>query len=94
MQVWAPGLSWQPRERKLPQPEILLWTTPVEPPRALQASECHELLDPTRASCVILGFDLPPPGGEALFHDRFSALLEGLPTTLLVNSRAAQGILV
>ena len=27
---------------------------PDGPPRALQASECHELLDPTRASCLIL----------------------------------------
>ena len=36
-----------------PLPEILLWTTPSEPPRALQASECSELLDPTRASCLI-----------------------------------------
>ena len=34
--------------------EIMLWTTPSEPPRALQASECNELLDPTRASCLIL----------------------------------------
>jgi len=45
---------WLPRERELPQTEILLWTTPKEPPRALQASECRELLDPTRASCLIL----------------------------------------
>lgn len=44
----------QPRLREKPQTEILLWTTPEEPPRALQASECHELLDPTRASCLIL----------------------------------------
>ena len=33
----------------MPLPEILLWSTPSEPPRALQASECSELLDPTRA---------------------------------------------
>ena len=33
--------------------EIVLWTTPSEPPKALQASECSELLDPTRASCLI-----------------------------------------
>ena len=30
--------------------EILLWMTPSEAPKALQASECSELLDPTRAS--------------------------------------------
>ena len=31
--------------------EILLWMTPSEAPKALQASECSELLDPMRASC-------------------------------------------
>ena len=34
--------------------EIVLWTTPSEPPKALQASECSELLDPTRANYMIL----------------------------------------
>ena len=33
--------------------EILLWKIPSEPPKALQASECSELLDPMRASCQI-----------------------------------------
>ena len=33
--------------------EILLWMTPSEAPKALQASECSELLDPARASCWI-----------------------------------------
>ena len=33
--------------------EILLWMTPSEAPKALQASECSELLDPMRASCWI-----------------------------------------
>jgi hypothetical protein len=33
--------------------EILLWMTPSEAPKALQASECSELLDPVRASCWI-----------------------------------------
>ena len=33
--------------------EVLLWMTPSEAPKALQASECSELLDPTRASCRI-----------------------------------------
>ena len=33
--------------------EILLWMTPSEAPKALQASECSELLDPTRANCWI-----------------------------------------
>ena len=33
--------------------EILLWMTPSETPKALQASECSELFDPMRASCWI-----------------------------------------
>ena len=33
--------------------EILLWMTPSEAPRALQTSECSELLDPVRVSCWI-----------------------------------------
>ena len=33
--------------------EILLWMTPSEAPKALQASECSELLDPMKASCWI-----------------------------------------
>ena len=33
--------------------EILLWMTPSEAPKALQASECSELLDPMRANCWI-----------------------------------------
>ena len=51
----------------------------------------HGALD---ASCVILGFELPAPGAEASFHTGFSAMLEGLPTVLLINSQAHQGILV
>ena len=33
--------------------EILLWVIPSEAPKALQASECRELLDPMRANCWI-----------------------------------------
>ena len=33
--------------------ELMLWMTPSEAPKALQASECRELLDPMRASCWI-----------------------------------------
>ena len=33
--------------------EILLWMTPSEAPKALQTSECSDLLDPMRASCWI-----------------------------------------
>ena len=33
--------------------EMLLWMTPSEAPKALQASDCSDLLDPMRASCGI-----------------------------------------
>ena len=46
--------SWQQLARKLvASQEILLWMTPSETPKVLQASECSELLDPMRASCWI-----------------------------------------
>ena len=45
---------WQPRGREMPWTEIMLWATPEVHPRALQTSECRELLNPTRASCLIL----------------------------------------
>jgi len=45
---------WQPRGREMPLSEIMLWATPEGPPRALQTSECRELLNPTRTSCLIL----------------------------------------
>jgi len=44
--------------------------TPSEPPRALQASECSELLDPTRASCLILAQRQP---GKLLPYESGSA---------------------
>ena len=53
--------------------EIVLWTTPSEPPKALQASECSELLDPMRASCLILAQHQP---------GKFGILGLGPPTSL------------
>lgn len=38
------------------------------------------------ADCVILGFELPEPGGEVGFHAAFARLTADLPTTLLVRS--------
>ena len=46
--------GWQPREREMPQSEIVLWTTPKEPPWALLTSVCNEQLDPSRANCMIV----------------------------------------
>ena len=48
------GKFWLAAARKqAASKEILLWMTPSEAPKALQASECSELLDPMRASCWI-----------------------------------------
>ena len=52
--LFYPSIVLLVEARKLTTPrEILLWMTPSEAPKALQASECSELLDPTRASCWI-----------------------------------------
>ena len=39
--------------------EVLLWMTLSEAPKALQASECNELLDRMRASCCIFAQHQP-----------------------------------
>ena len=48
-----PLLSLAEAHKLAASTEILLWMTPSEAPKALQASECSELLDPMRASCWI-----------------------------------------
>ncbi|MEC7236314.1 MAG: hypothetical protein VXV86_06520, partial [Verrucomicrobiota bacterium] len=65
--IWT--ACWPPRGREKPWTEIMLWATPKGPPRALQASECRELLNPTRASCLILAQRQPgklPPRASTL----------------------------
>ncbi len=46
------------------------------------------------ATCVVLGFDLPPEGAEAAWHTGYRRLLEGLPTTLLIHACAERDLLV
>ena len=53
--------------------EIVLWTTPSEPPKALQASECSELLDPMRASCLILAQHQPGKFKQMIWKGVFQA---------------------
>ncbi len=38
------------------------------------------------ADCVFLGFELPESGTESLWQEKVSAMLAGMPTTLLVHS--------
>ena len=53
--------------------EILLWMIPSEPPKALQASECSELLDPMRASCLILAQHQPGKFKQMIWKGVFQA---------------------
>jgi hypothetical protein len=47
------GMKLATAHKQVASREILLWMTPSEAPKALQASECSELLDPMRANCWI-----------------------------------------
>ncbi len=51
--LWGDTLMLEEARKLTSSREILLWMTPSEAPKALQASECSELLDPMRASCWI-----------------------------------------
>jgi len=47
------------------------------------------------AACVFLGFGIPEAGSEERWHQGFQTLLDGLPTTLLVNApEKHEGLLV
>lgn len=45
------------------------------------------------ASVVFLGFYAPPPEQAGAFHEQYTALLDGLPTTLLVHSSGEADLL-
>ena len=76
----ASFFCWQPRGREMPLSEIMLWATPKGPPRALQTSECRELLNPTRTSCLILA--QRQPGKLPIYHN-------SLPTPFLLMQHRA-----
>ena len=59
MKLMVLGMFLATARMQIAAREIVLWTTPSEPPKALQASECSELLDPMRASCLILAQHQP-----------------------------------
>jgi amino acid transporter len=66
-------------------PKVIVSEEPF--PRVLRAHSCD-------ATCVFLGFDLPPEGeaeGEARYRST-CALLEGLPTTVLISSQGAEDV--
>ena len=44
------------------------------------------------ATCVILGFELPEKADEAEWHDSYRSFIDGMPTTILVNSLGAEDL--
>jgi amino acid transporter len=46
------------------------------------------------ATCVILGFELPEKVDEAEWHDNYRAFVDGIPTTILVNSLGGEDLFV
>jgi amino acid transporter len=46
------------------------------------------------ATCVILGFELPEKADEAEWHAAYRAFVDGMPTTILVNSLGGEDIFV
>lgn len=46
------------------------------------------------ASCVILGFEVPEPDQEEAWYNNYMQLLDGMPTTISVNSREEENLLI
>ncbi|MFC1844442.1 amino acid permease [Thermodesulfobacteriota bacterium] len=46
------------------------------------------------ATCVILGFELPEKAEEAEWHASYRSFIDGMPTTILVNSLGAEDLFV
>ncbi len=55
--------------------EIVLWMIHSETPKALQASECSELLEPTRANCWITALQQPGKLAPSMLEARRSKSL-------------------
>ena len=46
------------------------------------------------ATCVILGFEFPETANEAEWHANYRSFIEGMPTTILVNSLGTEDLFV
>ena len=44
------------------------------------------------ATCVVLGFELPEIANEAEWHDCYRSFIDGMPTTILVNSLGGEDL--
>jgi amino acid transporter len=44
------------------------------------------------ATCVILGFELPDKADEAAWHDCYRSFVDGMPTTILINSLGGEDL--
>ena len=46
------------------------------------------------ASCVLLGFEIPEPEQEEEWYNTYEQFLDGMPTTVLVNSTGGEDLLL
>ena len=76
------------RSRRLPLPEIVLWSTASQHPSESQTSECSDLLSRSRATCLIVAQRQP---GKLTNHGLFKLLLQRPPTR--TGASATLGIL-
>ncbi|KPK37010.1 MAG: hypothetical protein AMK70_00265 [Nitrospira bacterium SG8_35_1] len=44
------------------------------------------------ATCVVLGFELPEMANEAEWHDCYRSFIDGMPTTILINSLGGEDL--
>ena len=44
------------------------------------------------ATCVVLGFELPEIANEAEWHNCYRSFIDGMPTTILVNSLGGEDL--
>jgi amino acid transporter len=64
-------------------PKVIVSEEPF--PRVLQAHSCD-------ATCVFLGLEVPEEGCREERHRGMTAMLEGMPTVILVNSRGGEDV--
>ena len=65
------------RSRRLPLPEIVLWSTASQHPSESQTSECSDLLSRSRATCLIVAQRQP---GKLTVHQPASQTRERTKT--------------
>ena len=75
------------RSRRLPLPEIVLWSTASQHPSESQTSECSDLLSRSRATCLIVAQRQP---GKLNNHPHPTQLSPGKSNATGANRRPPQ----